>query len=156
MITQYDITLADAADARPISELSRDAIEHGLSWRWTARRVSRAIRDLATNVVVARQTGHFLGFAVMKYDEEDAHLMLLAVQPSHRHKGVASAMLAWLDATVQVAGVARIHLETRAANSEAIEFYRRRGFEHTGNCPGYYEGVEDAVRMVKTVRGALG
>ncbi|HJV61516.1 MAG TPA: GNAT family N-acetyltransferase [Albitalea sp.] len=149
MITQFDITLADTSDARPIAELSRDAIEQGLAWRWTARRVSRAIRDLATNVVVARQNGHFLGFAIMKYEDEAAHLMLLAVQAAHRRKGVGSALLAWLEPTVRVAGIGSVQLETRARNAAALSFYRRHGFDLAGLQPGYYDGMEDAMRMVK-------
>ncbi|CAG1014800.1 amino-acid N-acetyltransferase [Burkholderiaceae bacterium] len=149
MITQFDITLAEAADARSIAELSRDAIEHGLSWRWTTRRVARSIRDVATNVVVARQRGHFLGFGIMKYEEEEAHLMLLAVQQAHRRKGVASALLMWLESTVRAAGIARVQLETRVVNGAALSFYRRHGFDPAGLHEGYYDGVEDAMRMVK-------
>jgi ribosomal-protein-alanine N-acetyltransferase len=152
LITQFDIALADASDARSISELSRDAIEQGLSWRWTARRVSRAIRDMTTNVVVARQNAHFLGFAIMKYEEEAAHLMLLAVNPQHRRRGVATALWSWLEATVRVAGIGHVQLETRTRNEAAIAFYRHHGFDHAGIQPGYYEGSEDALRMVKDMR----
>jgi ribosomal-protein-alanine N-acetyltransferase len=156
MITQFDITLADASDARPIAELSRDTIEQGLTWRWTARRVARSIRDLTTNVVVARQNGHFLGFAIMKYEDDAAHLLLLAVHPAHRRKAVGSAMLAWLEATVRVAGIPTVQLETRAINAPALSFYRRHGFVDVGVQPGYYEGVEDAVRLVKDMSRVLG
>lgn len=156
MITQFDITLAHAGDAKPIAELSRDTVERGLAWRWTTRRVGRSIRDMATNVVVARQNGYFLGFAIMKYEEEAAHLLLLAVQPAHRRKRVASALLTWLESTVQVAGIATVQLETRARNAAALSFYRRHGFRHAGLQAGYYDGVEDAVRMVKDMRRTPG
>src|SRR6185369_7325209 len=91
MITQVDITLAVPSDAMAIAELSRDAIEYGLSWRWTTRRVARSIRDSATNVIVARQRSRFIGFAIMKYEEEEAHLLLLAVPTAQRRLGVGSA-----------------------------------------------------------------
>jgi len=149
MISQVDITLAVASDAMAIAELSRDAIEHGLSWRWTARRVARSIRDSAANVIVARQGGVFVGFAIMKYEEDEAHLLLLAVPPAHRRKGVASALLEWLELTVRAAGISTVQLETRARNAAALAFYRQHGFEDAGRTPGYYEGVEDALKMVK-------
>ena len=151
MITQFDITLAEPSDAHPIAQLSRDAIEYGLPWRWTPRRVARSIRDSATNVVVARQAGHFLGFGIMKYEDDTAHLLLLAVQPAHRRKGVANALWTWLEETVRVAGIATVQLETRMRNAEALSFYRRLGFDTVGMNPGYYDGVEDAMRMVKRI-----
>jgi [ribosomal protein S18]-alanine N-acetyltransferase len=152
VIDQYDISLAVASDAASISELSRDAIEQGLPWSWTARRVARSIRDRSTNVVVARQARSLLGFGIMKYEEEEAHLLLLAVHAAQRRKGVGSALLAWLEVTVSVAGIGIVRLETRARNDDARSFYRHHGFEEVGLHEGYYQGVEDAMRMAKDLR----
>jgi ribosomal-protein-alanine acetyltransferase len=149
VITQYEITLAQTADAQEISALSRDAIERGLSWRWTERRVRRSIRDEATNVAVARRDGVLLGFAIMQYGDDEAHISLFAVRASQRRGGLGSALLAWLEATAAVAGIRTIRLETRAGNADAKSFYGRHGFTEAGTSPGYYEDVEDAVKMVK-------
>jgi len=153
VITQSDISLALPVDALAISQLSRHAIEHGLSWSWTPRRVRRSIDDSSTNVVVARQFDRLLGFGIMKYRDEDAHLLLLAVQVAHRRRGVASALYSWLETTARVAGVGSIQLEARARNVGARAFYLGRGFEEIGLREGYYEGVEDAVRLVKRLGG---
>lgn len=149
MITAYEITLAQTADAASIAALSRDAIERGLSWRWTERRVLRAIADPATNVVVARRDGELLGFAIMQYGDEDAHISLFAVRAAQRRAGLGSALLGWLETTAAVAGMRSIRLEARAGNAAGKSFYRRHGFAESGSSPGYYEDVEDAVRMVK-------
>lgn len=149
MIAQYEIALAAPSDAMAIAELSRDAIEYGLAWRWTARRVARSVRDSETNVVVAREVGRFMGFAIMKYQEEEAHLLLLAVQATQRRRGVASALLDWLEPTVRAAGMTTIRLETRAGNAAALSFYERHGFREVGRQAGYYDGVEDALGLVK-------
>jgi ribosomal-protein-alanine N-acetyltransferase len=152
VIEQYEISLAVAADAAAIAELSRDTIEQGLPWSWTARRVARSIRDRSTNVVVARRARGLLGFAIMKYEEEEAHLLLLAVQSAQRRKGIGSALLAWLEQTVVVAGIGVVRLETRADNQDGRLFYRRHGFEDVGLQQGYYQGVEDAMQMCKNLR----
>jgi [ribosomal protein S18]-alanine N-acetyltransferase len=149
MITQYDIALAVASDALLIAQLSRDTIEQGLSWSWTPRRVMRSVKDPATNVIVARQTNRLLGFAIMKYADDEAHLLLLAVQPGRRRKGVGSALLAWLEMTTAIAGIAAVSLEARASNAAARAFYAAHGFREIERRDGYYEGVEDAVRMRK-------
>ena len=49
MITECPIRLAGAADARDIARLSREAIEYGLAWSWTPRRVMASIDDAASN-----------------------------------------------------------------------------------------------------------
>ena len=152
MISDYDISLAVPADARRVAELSRDSIEHGLEWSWTPRRVQKSVADASTNVVVAREGNRFVGFAIMKYADEEAHLLLLAVHSAHRRKGVASALLAWLEATVRVAGIGIISLEARAQNVAARAFYRKLGYHETGLLGGYYRGVEDAVRIAKDLR----
>jgi ribosomal-protein-alanine N-acetyltransferase len=154
VIDQYEISLAVAADATGIALLSRDAIEHGLPWSWTARRVARSIRDRATNVVVARRGHGLLGFAIMKYEEEEAHLLLLAVQAAQRRKGGGTALLGWLEATVGVAGIGIVRLETRSKNEDGRAFYRRHGYAEVGLHEGYYQGIEDAMRMEKNLRRA--
>lgn len=154
MITAYEITLAQPSDALEIAQLSRDSIERGLSWRWTEWRVRRSIRDEATNVVVARRRGVLLGFAIMQYGDNEAHIALFAVRGTERRKGVGSALLAWLEATAGVAGIRAVRLEARAGNVAAKSFYLRHGFVEAGTSPGYYEDVEDAVRMVKRFDGA--
>jgi ribosomal-protein-alanine N-acetyltransferase len=148
------IHLARAADAGAIARLSRDAIEHGLEWSWTPARVMRSLRDHATNVVVARHGPALQGFGIMKYGDEDAHLMLLAVVPARRRAGVGSALLAWLDATARAAGMGNIQLEMRRSNGEARAFYAHHGYADCGLLPAYYQGVEDAVRMRKRLAAA--
>ncbi|MDM0112907.1 ribosomal protein S18-alanine N-acetyltransferase [Variovorax sp. J22R133] len=152
MITEHEITLARTLDAVAIAELSRDAIEYGLSWRWTPRRVLQCIKDGSTNVAVVRRSGSLLGFAIMQYGDDDAHIALFAVKTGLRRQGLGSALLDWLETTARVAGIRSIRLELRVSNAVAMSFYSRHGFEESGISVGYYEGVEDALRMVKRLR----
>ncbi|MBC7954626.1 MAG: ribosomal protein S18-alanine N-acetyltransferase [Cytophagales bacterium] len=153
MITESDISLAVPADAVAIAALSRRAIEHGLDWRWTPHRVMNSMADADTNVVVARRGADLLGFAIMSYAAADAHVLLLATQPRCRRQGVGSALLAWLELTARVAGINKVYLEARSDNAGARAFYRHHGFAEVDRRTGYYQGVEDAVRMAKTLVG---
>lgn len=149
------IGLARAADARPIALLSRTSIEGGLSWRWTPGRVLRSLADANTNVIVARDASpeRIAGFALMNYGEQEAHLLLLAVQPARRRQGVGRALLEWLEATARTAGTGVIRVETRAGNADAYAFYRAHGYVQTGRLHRYYDGVEDALRLAKDLHG---
>ncbi len=152
MIETPDIGLATRADAQAIALISRDEIEQGLRWAWTPSRVHRAIADRETNVLVARDGTALLGFALMKYRFDHAHLLLLGVVPSHRRKGVATALLAWLEQTLRVAGIASVQVEVRESNRAAQAFYVRLGYEQVNATDRYYQGIETAVHLVKELR----
>lgn len=157
------IRLAEQRDAQAIALMSRDFVEAGLGWKYDAARVLRAIRDRDTLAAVACEGGKaaasrgaLTGFAIMEFGEERAHLVLLAVRPSHRRVGIGQRMLEWLLESARVAGIASIHLELRAGNDAARRFYRAMGFYETVLVPGYYrsgEGrKEGALRMLRVLR----
>ena len=118
----YDVRLATGGDAMAIAALSRDQIERGLPWRWTAPRVRACVRDRATNVAVAVESACVLGFGIMQYADEVAHLLLFAVQAVHRRRGIGSALLEWLEAVAREAGIRRVVLECRRDNDAARNF----------------------------------
>jgi ribosomal protein S18 acetylase RimI-like enzyme len=143
------VRLALPADARGIAEMSREYIEHGLGWSWTRERVLKAIHDRSTNVAVVQQEDHLLGFGIMQYGDQRAHLSLLGIELIHRRRGLATLLLAWLEKSAVVAGIERIQLEARSDNMIALAFYREQGYQQTGTIIGYYHGVVDAVRLEK-------
>jgi ribosomal-protein-alanine N-acetyltransferase len=152
VIADADIGLALPADAAAIAALSRDSIEVGLPWRWTAARVARAIRDRETNVVVVRRGGSLAAFGIMSYRGDEAHLLLLAVRRDCRRSGIGSAVLAWLEGVARVAGIQRIVLEARRDNAAARSFYGVHGYHERFIVPALYSGVVDGVGLVKWLR----
>lgn len=153
MISVPPICLAMPDDARAIAEMSRDCIEYGLGWSWTPGRVLMALGDRATNVAIIRERGRLLGFGIMHYGLERAHLSLLGVDPGHRRRGHASSLLAWLEKCADTAGTPRILVEARADNPGALAFYRRHGYRPLQRIPGYYRGLVDAERLEKRLWG---
>jgi [ribosomal protein S18]-alanine N-acetyltransferase len=148
MALARSIRLARRDDAPAIARLSRDQIERGLGWRWTAPRVLRSILDVHSNVIVAPgPEGGLAGFGIMKYHDEEAHLLLLAVDPAARRQGLGAALVAWLEASAQVAGLGTIYLEARASNGGARAFYRHLGYREIQQVEGYYSGREASVRL---------
>jgi ribosomal protein S18 acetylase RimI-like enzyme len=161
------IRLAEPRDTQAIAMMSRDFIEAGLGWKYDAARIMRAIRDRETLAVVACESGKasaaaagaraaIIGFAIMEFGDERAHLVLLAVRPSHRRLGIGQRLLEWLLESARAAGMASIHLELRANNDAARRFYRAMSFYETVLVPGYYrsgEGrKEGALRMLRVLR----
>lgn len=141
------LELARPADASAIANMSRDLIEYGLRWRWTAKRVAASIGDPNVNVLVARIHEHTVGFAIMRYGDHIAHLDLLGVAPPHQRLGVGRQLLEWLERCAVVAGIIRVVLEVREENRGGRRFYERMGYRTLVHLPGYYQGIEAAVRM---------
>ncbi|MGO4551985.1 GNAT family N-acetyltransferase [Lysobacter sp. 2RAF19] len=143
------IRLATSDDAPSIATLSREAIEHGLRWRYTPARILAAIRSRTSNVAVVHAHGGLHAFAIMEYGDTTAHLVLLGVQSTQRRQGLGGRLLTWLEDAARVAGIERIDVECRADNPGAIAFYRHQGYRVQGVIPHYYEARIDAVRLAK-------
>jgi ribosomal-protein-alanine N-acetyltransferase len=152
MTANPPIRLATPQDAALIAEMSRDYVEHGLGWSWTPARVLAAVNHQATNVAVA---GDLVGFGIMHYGDDSAHLALLAVRPARQRCGLGTLLLEWLEKPARVAGIECLRLEARADNPSAIAFYRRQGYREAGRIAGYYRGSIDAVRLEKRLDVAL-
>ena len=98
-------------------------------------------------MLVARVRENIAGFAIMRYGGDDAHLDLLAVAPPYRRAGIGRRLLEWLEKCAVVAGIFTVALEVRAGNEEAQLFYERMGYGTLVHLPGYYQGIEAALRM---------
>ena len=141
------ISVARAADARPIARMSRMFVEYGLPWSWTEDRILGAIRHRETAVIVARDKRRLAGFAIMQFGDAHAHLSLLAVAPAYRGLGLGRELVEWLEACARTAGLFDVRLELRASNEAARAFYASLGYRETGSVRAYYAGREDARRM---------
>lgn len=142
---------AHVSEAGAIAAMSRLLVEHGLNWRWTPSRVRRSIKDRETMVLVASVDGRLSGFAIMKFRDEDSHLYLLAVTPKLQRTGIGTALLAWLEKSCRTAGMRHIRVEVRGGNKIARKFYESSGFRFVGRVAGYYDRLEPAIVMIKSL-----
>ena len=153
-VPQY--RLATPSDAYEIAVMSRYLIEVGLrGWTWPPERVARAIRARDTNVLIADVKDNLIAFAIMDCGDTSAHLALLAVKPSHQRCGIGKRLMAWLEEAALTAGITTVGLELRSNNFAARTFYRMLGYKETSYVPGYYRGVETAVKMSRDIRRVM-
>jgi ribosomal-protein-alanine N-acetyltransferase len=145
--SELSLRLARPGEATAIAHLSRDLIEYGLRWRWTPTRVAASIHAANVNVLTAWIHQNIAGFAIMRYGGRDAHLDLLAVAPPYRRAGLGRRLLEWLEKCAVVAGIFNVALEVRTGNEGAQLFYQRMGYRTLAHIPGYYQGMEAALRM---------
>jgi ribosomal-protein-alanine N-acetyltransferase len=108
--------------------------------------------------LAATVASRLVGYLVCSRYDTAWHVMNVAVDPTHRQRGVASALLAELYERVGDPG-ARFTLEVRRSNLVAIHLYERDGFRPAGMRRRYYQdNGEDALVMWRTpatLRGSL-
>jgi ribosomal protein S18 acetylase RimI-like enzyme len=151
---EYSLEPARVADAARLATMSHEYVETGLKPAWSSSRITWHIRHPESIVLTARAANVVSGFAIMRYADDVAHLNLLAVDAAHRRRGVARRLMTWLEETAFIAGTFIIGLELRATNEAAFAFYSALGYRELGRVPGYYQGVEPAIRMARDVRTA--
>ena len=154
MIQENTVVLARGSDAVQIALMSKELIENGLGWSWKQGRIIHSIRNPERNVAVVKSGRSVLGFGIMEYETDDAHLLLFAVRPQQRRQKIGTRLLGWLEKTAIVAGVERVYLETRLDNHVGRSFYQVHGYEEVDVVRGYYNGEESAMRMVHELRRA--
>lgn len=148
------ITLGPAriGDAPRIANMSRTLIEPGLPWSWRPARVSAHMREREHLTIVAKEGGVLAGFVLAQFGAETVHLALLGVAEAYRRQGIGRRLVKWVEETAVVAGLFVVRLEVRATNQSARRFYATLGYSESGSAPGYYSGVEDAVKLSRDLR----
>jgi ribosomal-protein-alanine N-acetyltransferase len=95
--------------------------------------------------------GSPLGYFLLMYAVDEAHLLDVAVAAGHQGTGVGRFLLERIAARARAKGMVTIFLEVRPSNERALQVYRRHGYVEIGRRKGYYpahEGKrEDAIIM---------
>jgi ribosomal-protein-alanine N-acetyltransferase len=92
-----------------------------------------------------------VGYAVVNYMVDEAHLLNVCVHPALRGQGAGRYLLRYAVAESIRDGMVQMILEVRESNEAAAALYASEGFEEIGRRPDYYPdaaGREDARVMV--------
>lgn len=153
----------DPADAlldavMPIMEAAFDPL-YGEAW--TRRQVGDALTFPGTRCMLADASGgeprdmrDAVGFALTRSVADEEELLLIAVLPPWRARGIGQALLGRLEQTARQRGITRMFLEMRD-NNPAEGLYRRNGYEPVGRRREYYRRgtgrPRDAVTFAKVL-----
>lgn len=116
---------------------------------WNRRQVSDALVSPNTHYLLADNSGlepaagrPAIGFTLSRGTLDEEELLLLAVHPDHRDRGIGTALLQRFIEAAQARGRTRLFLEMREGNP-AESLYRRAGFEPIGRRRNYYRGATE-------------
>jgi ribosomal protein S18 acetylase RimI-like enzyme len=105
----------------------------------------------AGSCLVAAHEGRVVGYVVTSLAGDTLDLQRLGVQPPHRRRGVARALV-----EAALADASQVLLEVGAGNEGAIAFYEAEGFAEIARRRRYYRDGSDAVVMERRGRGTIG
>ncbi|KAA1173104.1 ribosomal-protein-alanine N-acetyltransferase [Marinobacter salinexigens] len=125
-------------------------IEHqGYSFPWSEGVFKDCFRD--NYRLWALDDGRRLvGYAIVAYMFDEAHLLNICVDPSVRRQGAGRFLLRYLLAEAARDGMIQVVLEVRASNDAAARLYLSEGFSQVGQRTDYYpsaRGREAALVM---------
>lgn len=110
--------------------ISRESIREGVSEWYDVDRLTEAIEDDATLVLVAEtESGALVGFAHAVLDLEMGDILRLYVAPSHRGGGIGRDLLHETVDELAAEGADMIRAMVLAENDAGTEFYRSAGFK---------------------------
>lgn len=115
-----------------------EAFDPAFGEAWTRAQCAGMIGLPGTILLLARVDGVPAGFALARTIVDEAELLLLAVRPTCRRRGLGQRLI---DASLRAAarsGAERLHLEMRE-NNPAQALYTALGFQEVGRRRGYYQ-----------------
>lgn len=105
-------------------------------------------QKFAQGFLVAEHEKRLAGFLVgIRKSKHHGRILMLAVTPQQRRKGIGSALLASFLLQMKKICVHSIELEVRTTNTIALCFYSKHGFAIQRVIKGLYQNGDDAYLM---------
>ena len=137
-----DVVLSSGGskDLDAVIEVMDAAFDQRFGEAWTRSQCAGILPMPGVRLYLARfGDGRAAGFALYRAVADEAELLLLAVAPQFRRRGIGRLLLDHFIDQAQDCGASRVHLEVREGNP-AVIMYREAGFTVAGRRPKYYHG----------------
>jgi ribosomal-protein-alanine N-acetyltransferase len=131
-------------DLDRIMAVMETAFDPAFGEAWTRRQVSDSLVLPNTHCCLIGAGGtpvadgeQAVGFTLSRAAADEEELLLIAVHPHHRGRGLGGALLRTFIEQARARGAERLFLEMREGNRAEV-LYRRHGFESVGRRRDYY------------------
>lgn len=137
-----------------IMQVMEGAFDPAYREAWNRRQVNDALAMPSTHALLIDADGAPArdgrgaapaGFVLSRHAAGEEELLLIAVLPEYRMRGLGQVLIDRLFEAAATRGASRIFLEMRKGNP-AIHLYRKVGFEPVGERPNYYR-MNDGTRI---------
>jgi len=142
---------ARVGDIAAVMRVMEAAFDPAYGEAWSAAQLLTLFALPSARVGVAWDGEHACGFSAARVAGPESELLLLAVDPACRGRGIGAQLMDdWL-AWAAEQGAEDYFLEMRADN-DAVHLYERAGFSECGRRTAYYRGHDGVMRDAITMR----
>lgn len=131
-------------DIDHIMEVMEAAFDPAWGEAWNRRQVSDSLAFPANHYILVDTHGRWpeeggtaAGFVLSRHTGGEEELLLIAVRPEHRGRGLGSGLIDSFCTAAKARGADSVFLEMRT-NNPARLLYEARGFTPIGRRPDYY------------------
>ena len=129
-----------SGDLDSVVEIMDLAFDDRFGEAWTRSQCAGILPMPGVKLSLARfADGRAAGFSLHRTVSDEAELLLLAVSPDFRRRGIGTVLLDQFLDHARDCGASRVHLEVREGNP-AVIMYRSAGFALAGRRRKYYRG----------------
>ena len=128
-ITTPEIRPYASEDHDQVVALWCDVFAEDPPWNEPAAMIRRKLTVQPELFFVALINRQVIGTVMAGFDGVRGWIHHLAVQSSHRRRGIASSLMRAAEIGLEAAGCPKVNLQVRATNSAVISFYRSLGYE---------------------------
>lgn len=146
---------ASAADIDAFIEIMARAFDPRFGEAWTAVQLGGSLAQIDTWARLAVDGTTPLGFSLCRRIVDEAEILLVAVVPAARRRGIGAALIAGARGDARLRGSRTMFLEMRDGNAAALALYRAQGFTEIGRRRDYYRGVDGKRHDAVTMRRGL-
>lgn len=138
---QIDRGSSDDLDA--VMAVMESAFGKRFGEAWTRSQLAGILPMGGVHLMLARDSEGqpAVGFSLYRTVADEAELLLLAVSPTCRRRGIGQRLLGAFLERARNDGVTRVHLEVRDGNP-AVTMYRNVGFSPVGRRRNYYHSPD--------------
>lgn len=136
-ITVAGVEPGTSEDLDAVMEVMEAAFGDRFGEAWTRSQCAGILPMAGVSLMLTRDGGAPVGFSLFRSVMDESELLLLAVAPQHRRRGIGRGLLQHFLERARTDGATRAHLEVRDGNP-AIEMYRGAGFTPIGRRRNYY------------------
>lgn len=129
--------IAPADDIDRIMAVMQTAFDPAYGEAWNRRQVEDALLIGNCHYRIAEIMDEPAGFTLCRHGFEEEELLLIAVAPEFRRRGIAAQLLRDCKADAKMRGARQLLLEMRSDNP-AIQLYHQNGFVEIGFRKNYY------------------
>lgn len=135
------LSAGGSGDLPQVMIAMREAFDPAFGEAWTEPQCAGILGMPGTWLRLAHVGDSLAGFALAREIAGESELLLLAVRPAMRGRGIGRALLASVVEEARARGAESLHLEVRSSN-RALALYSAFGFHQVGVRPDYYRGKD--------------